>query len=64
MNVNFGLFPPLAGSISKGERRAALVARARADLVLWLDGKRAAVTAATNRPVAPEKPIAPPAGDA
>lgn len=61
MNVNFGLFPPLAGSISKDERRAALVARARADIVLWLDGKR---TAATNRPAAPEKPIAPPAGDA
>lgn len=64
MNVNFGLFPPLAGSISKDERRAALVARARADLVLWLDGKRTAAPAATNRPAAPEKPIAPPAGDA
>ena len=51
MNVNFGLFPPLAGSISKGERRAALVARARADIVLWLDGKRTAVPAArTGRP--------------
>lgn len=67
MNVNFGLFPPLAGSISKDERRAALVARARADIVLWLDGKRTAAPAApaaTNRPAAPEKPIAPPAGDA
>lgn len=64
MNINFGLFPPLAGSISKGERRAALVARARTDLVLWLGGKRTAVPTATKRPAAPEKPIAPPAGDA
>lgn len=64
MNVNSGLFPPLAGSISKGERRATLVARARADLGRWLDGERTVVPTATNRPATPEKPMAPPAGDA
>jgi methylenetetrahydrofolate--tRNA-(uracil-5-)-methyltransferase len=36
MNVNFGLFPPPAESINRQGRRAALVARARADLAAWL----------------------------
>ncbi|RMD88796.1 MAG: methylenetetrahydrofolate--tRNA-(uracil(54)-C(5))-methyltransferase (FADH(2)-oxidizing) TrmFO [Alphaproteobacteria bacterium] len=36
MNINFGLFPPLAGRMGKRERRAAMVARARADLGRWL----------------------------
>ena len=64
MNVNFGLFPPLAGAIAKGERRAALVARARADLGRWLDGEPAAARTATARPGAPEKPMALPAAGA
>ena len=62
MNVNFGLFPPLAGAIAKGERRAALVARA--DLGRWLDGEPAAARTATARPGAPEKPMALPAAGA
>jgi methylenetetrahydrofolate--tRNA-(uracil-5-)-methyltransferase len=36
MNVNFGLFPPLAHTVKKDQRKPALVARARADLSLWL----------------------------
>ncbi|MFQ5347907.1 MAG: methylenetetrahydrofolate--tRNA-(uracil(54)-C(5))-methyltransferase (FADH(2)-oxidizing) TrmFO [Rhodothalassiaceae bacterium] len=36
MNINFGLFPPLAGRMGKRERRAAMIARARADLGRWL----------------------------
>jgi methylenetetrahydrofolate--tRNA-(uracil-5-)-methyltransferase len=35
MNVNFGLFPPLAGRIHKSQRKAALSARALADLDRW-----------------------------
>ena len=42
MNVNFGLFPPLEGRLRKRERKAAMVARARADLARWLDDDRAA----------------------
>ncbi|MFO1151309.1 MAG: methylenetetrahydrofolate--tRNA-(uracil(54)-C(5))-methyltransferase (FADH(2)-oxidizing) TrmFO [Alsobacter sp.] len=51
MNVNFGLFPPIAG-VSKGPdgkrlrgaekamaRKRALTARARADLEAWLEGR-------------------------
>jgi len=34
-NVNYGLFPPLAPEPKKRERRAALAARARADLAAW-----------------------------
>jgi methylenetetrahydrofolate--tRNA-(uracil-5-)-methyltransferase len=36
MNVNFGLFPPLSPPPKKDQRKPALVARARADLSLWL----------------------------
>ena len=36
MNVNFGLFPPLEPPPKKDQRKAALVARARADLAAWL----------------------------
>ena len=42
MNVNFGLFPPLEGRRPKKERKAAMVARARADLGRWLGDGRAA----------------------
>ena len=38
MNVNFGLFPPLPEPVKKKERKAAMIARARADLARWLDG--------------------------
>jgi methylenetetrahydrofolate--tRNA-(uracil-5-)-methyltransferase len=38
MNVNFGLFPPLAEAAKKAERKAALTARARADLAAWIAG--------------------------
>jgi len=40
MNINFGLFPPLPGA-RKGDRKAAMAARAVADLGTWL-GERAA----------------------
>ena len=42
MNVNFGLFPPLAGRVPKRARKAAMVERARADLGQWLGESRAA----------------------
>ena len=42
MNVNFGLFPPLEGRLPKSARKAAMVARARADLGRWLGDDRAA----------------------
>ncbi|MBM3490650.1 MAG: methylenetetrahydrofolate--tRNA-(uracil(54)-C(5))-methyltransferase (FADH(2)-oxidizing) TrmFO [Alphaproteobacteria bacterium] len=38
MNVNFGLFPPPPADVSRQSRRAAVVARARAELAGWLDG--------------------------
>jgi methylenetetrahydrofolate--tRNA-(uracil-5-)-methyltransferase len=34
-NVNYGLFPALAKRASRGDRRAAYAARARADLASW-----------------------------
>src|SRR5713101_256519 len=36
MNVNFGLFPPLDGSLRGKERKQALAARALSDLDMWL----------------------------
>jgi len=42
MNANFGLFPPLPGIVHRSQRRAALVARARADFAGWLGDRRAA----------------------
>ena len=41
MNVNFGLFPPLASRVPKRARKAAMVARARADLGRWLGNDHA-----------------------
>jgi folate-dependent tRNA-U54 methylase TrmFO/GidA len=35
MNVNFGLFPPLAG-VARGARKQALCVRALADLDAWI----------------------------
>jgi len=35
MNVNFGLFPPPVAGTPRGARKAALCARARADLDIW-----------------------------
>ena len=42
MNVNFGLFPPLLGKISKKQRKPALSQRALIDLKEWLSGQRLA----------------------
>jgi methylenetetrahydrofolate--tRNA-(uracil-5-)-methyltransferase len=36
MNVNFGLFPPLPERVHKSVRKAAMAARARDDMGLWL----------------------------
>jgi methylenetetrahydrofolate--tRNA-(uracil-5-)-methyltransferase len=36
MNVNFGLFPPLDGSLRGKERKQALASRALSDLDMWL----------------------------
>ena len=36
MNINFGLFPALDGSVAKTERKPALARRALADLDAWL----------------------------
>ncbi len=35
MNVNFGLFPPLAAGVRRGAQKAAICARALADLETW-----------------------------
>ena len=35
MNVNFGLFPPLADAPRKADRKALMSARAKADLATW-----------------------------
>ncbi len=43
MNVNFGLFPPLAEPVKKKERKPAMIARARADLARWLESPVPAV---------------------
>ncbi len=37
MNVNFGLFPPLAERVRKKQRKQAYTARARDDLAAWLE---------------------------
>jgi methylenetetrahydrofolate--tRNA-(uracil-5-)-methyltransferase len=46
MNVNFGLFPPIAeaagGRKGRLARKPALAARALADLERWLGGREAA----------------------
>ncbi|PWR25854.1 methylenetetrahydrofolate--tRNA-(uracil(54)-C(5))-methyltransferase (FADH(2)-oxidizing) TrmFO [Zavarzinia aquatilis] len=36
MNVNFGLFPPMETRTKKGDRKAAMSARALSDLAAWL----------------------------
>ena len=48
MNVNFGLFPPLAGRRRGRDRKQAYCARARADLDVWRG--EAALPAAQGRP--------------
>ncbi|MEQ8248342.1 MAG: methylenetetrahydrofolate--tRNA-(uracil(54)-C(5))-methyltransferase (FADH(2)-oxidizing) TrmFO [Alphaproteobacteria bacterium] len=42
MNVNFGLFPPLAGRTKRKDRKPAYTQRALADLAGWLGGAREA----------------------
>lgn len=42
MNVNFGLFPPLAGRTKRKDRKPAYAQRALADLAGWLGGAREA----------------------
>ena len=42
MNVNFGLFPPLAGKIKGKDRKQAMAQRALADLDRWLGTQAAA----------------------
>ncbi len=42
MNVNFGLFPPLTERTAKGNRKAAMAARAVADMTSWLGETQAA----------------------
>ncbi|NJM49667.1 MAG: methylenetetrahydrofolate--tRNA-(uracil(54)-C(5))-methyltransferase (FADH(2)-oxidizing) TrmFO [Sphingomonadales bacterium] len=41
MNVNFGLFAPLDGRVHKKERKKALTARARDDLLHWIHSNAA-----------------------
>ena len=48
MNVNFGLFPPLADKARKADRKKAYTARAKTDLEQWKsEGLAEAVTAST-----------------
>jgi len=35
MNVNFGLFPPLADKVRKADRKLGMTSRARTDFALW-----------------------------
>ncbi len=42
MNANFGLFPPLPGTVPKSQRRAAMIARARDEFAIWLGHRQAA----------------------
>lgn len=42
MNINFGLFPPLAGKIRKDNRPQAYTSRALADLSGWLESSKQA----------------------
>ena len=42
MNVNFGLFPPLAGKLGRKQRKPAYCRRALADLDAWLGAAQAA----------------------
>jgi methylenetetrahydrofolate--tRNA-(uracil-5-)-methyltransferase len=44
-NVNYGLFPPLPGRVSRGDRRAAFAARAAIDLKTWAAAHGFAVAA-------------------
>ena len=46
MNINFGLFPPLEGKVRKNERKAAMSARALADVDSWLGRTPSEATAA------------------
>jgi methylenetetrahydrofolate--tRNA-(uracil-5-)-methyltransferase len=36
MNVNFGLFPPVAAEVKKKQRKEAYTARAKDDLAGWI----------------------------
>jgi methylenetetrahydrofolate--tRNA-(uracil-5-)-methyltransferase len=38
MNVNFGLFPPLAEKVRKADRKRGYTDRGKADLAVWLNG--------------------------
>ncbi len=42
MNVNFGLFPPLASAVRKADRKLGMTSRARADLKGWTSANDAA----------------------
>ncbi|MDA0231467.1 MAG: methylenetetrahydrofolate--tRNA-(uracil(54)-C(5))-methyltransferase (FADH(2)-oxidizing) TrmFO [Proteobacteria bacterium] len=46
MNVNFGLFPPLAGRVNKRERKPAMARRALDELAKWLAADQAPNSAA------------------
>jgi methylenetetrahydrofolate--tRNA-(uracil-5-)-methyltransferase len=47
MNVNFGLFPPVAGKAKKADRKALYTARARAALEAWLGAPAAELSPAS-----------------
>ncbi|MFN2260155.1 MAG: FADH(2)-oxidizing methylenetetrahydrofolate--tRNA-(uracil(54)-C(5))-methyltransferase TrmFO, partial [Parasphingopyxis sp.] len=46
MNINFGLFPPLAERVHKKARKEAYTSRAREALAAWLEEIRARTTVA------------------
>jgi methylenetetrahydrofolate--tRNA-(uracil-5-)-methyltransferase len=43
MNVNFGLFEPLADKVHKKSRKAAMTGRARTDLACWITAQQIAL---------------------
>ena len=42
MNINFGLFPPLATKLKRKDRKAAVTHRALDELETWLGARAAA----------------------
>jgi methylenetetrahydrofolate--tRNA-(uracil-5-)-methyltransferase len=59
MNANYGLFPPLAGTVRGREKRAALGRRASADLATWIGAESIEPAAGTVAPLPEDRRAAP-----
>ena len=58
MNVNFGLFPPIAGRTKKADRKRMYTDRARASLAVWIAGSIGGHSGEDAVPMAHETPVA------